>query len=186
MFKATKYLLAAVLIAATSSANAFDGQREGIQLGIGIGAHSSQFDFEAGSTNAFIESEQRVAVSMQLGYGFSNRIVGYVGGKGGSLFINGQQATLAIAGAGGMIYLKDSSPSLYINGLIGSGSLALKDDDKKNNLTGFGWLGGIGYEVTDQLQVELSYGQADLVDPNNNNNKTTLGAAFVTIQYNWY
>lgn len=187
MNKAGIVLSASVMITALmSDAYAFDAQRQGFQAGIGIGAHTSVINQDNHASPAFIESEKRVAVDIQIGYGFTNRIVGFLGGKGGSALVNGHAATVTITGAGGTIYWSDSAPSLYLTGIIGQGSLSLRDQDGEFADSGTGWLAGVGYEVSKGLHLELSHARADLVDPQNDANKSAMTATYATIKYVWY
>jgi len=190
MNKILKLISAAVLLAsATTTAQAFDGDRKGFQIGIGIGGHTTAMNFSNSNQPGSFDSEQKLAASFHLGYGFSNRITGFIGGKGGTVLVDGFDGTLAIAGVGATVYLSETSPSLYLTGLVGSGSLSMNVADAENadlRDTGAGWLAGIGYEVTKRLHMEFTYGRAELTDPNNELNTSELESAFATIQYIWY
>lgn len=178
-----------LLIGSISTAHAFDGNRKGFQIGLGLGAHTTALNFSDSNRPGNFEAEQNVAVALHVGYGFSNTITGFIGGKGGSVAINGEDRTLSFSGIGATIYLSESSPSLYITGLAGRGSISLNqldDDDADLRDTGPAWLAGIGYEVTDRLHLEFNYGRAELVDPNNDQNTSELESAFATISYIWY
>lgn len=187
---ASKIICAAILFSATAtSAHSFDGQRKGFQLGLGIGAHSTALNFSQSNSPVAVDSSKEMAVSIQLGYGFSNTIVGFVGGKGGSIVVDDFGGSLAIGGIGATVYMSETSPSLYVTGLFGSGSLSMNEresEDSELRDSGKGWLAGIGYEVTDRLHLELSYGRAELVDPNDTRNTSELESAFATVQYVWY
>lgn len=190
MHIAAKLISAAILFATTATAaQAFDGQRKGFQVGLGIGGHTSALNFSQSNAPGVIDSEQEMAVSLHLGYGFSNTIVGFLGGKGGSIVVDDFGGSLAIGGVGASVYMSETSPSLYLTGLVGSGSLsmnALESEDSRLRDSGRGWLAGIGYEVTDRLHLEFTYGRAELVDPVNSFNTSELESAFATVQYIWY
>lgn len=190
MNTAAKLISAAILFATTATtAQAFDGQRKGFQIGLGIGAHSTAMNFSQSNQPGEVDSAQKIAVALNLGYGFSNRITGFIGGKGGSVTVDGFDGTLAFSGIGTTLYLSNSSPSLYVTGLVGVGSLStnqLEADNGKLSDSGRGWLAGVGFEVTDRLHLELNYGQAELTDPNNDQNTSTLESAFATLKYVWY
>ena len=187
MKKATLLFIITTFFSVTSvSAHAFDGKRKGFQIGLGIGAHSSELIYKNNFTQSEIEPEQNLAVAFLIGYGFSNRVVGYLGGKGGSILVNEHEVSLAIGGIGASLYLTELSPSLYLTGLVGNATLALDGEEDIDNDSGDGWLVGIGYEVSDRLHLELSHAQADLTDPNNSADTSTLESSFLTLQYIWY
>lgn len=187
MNKASIFFIICTFFAVTSaSAHAFDGKRKGFQLGLGLGAHTSNINYKSRFTPASIDSERKLAISFLLGYGFSNSIVGHIGGKSGSILVNNRDAAVAIVGIGGSLYLTEISPSLYVTGLIGRAAMEIDGEEENTSDTGDSWLIGVGYEVTDHLHLELSHAQADLTDPINTADISTLASSFVTLQYNWY
>jgi len=187
MKKATLLLfISTLLTCANAYAHVFDGKRQGFQFGLGLGAHTSELGYQSNFAPSDVEAEQRLAISFRVGYGFSNRVVGQFGGKAGSILINDQPAGLAIVGVGGSFYLTELSPSLYLTGLVGGATVGLDDEEDDETDTGDGWLVGIGYEIADRLHLELSHAQADLTDPNNTLNKSTLDSSFLTLNYIWY
>lgn len=187
MKKAALLFIVSTFFAATSaSAHAFDGKRSGFQIGLGLGAHSSELTYDNNFGSSDIEPEQNLAVSLMLGYGFSNRVVVHLGGKGGKVLVNDEAASLAIAGVGGSFYLTELSPSLYLTGLVGSASISLDEEEADQGDSGDGWLVGIGFEVAERLHLELSHAQADLTDPDNTAITSTLESSFLTLQYIWY
>jgi len=174
------------IVSTSGNAHAFDGKRKGFQIGVGVGAHTSEFGYESNFAPASVDSEENIAVSFLLGYGFSNQVVGYLGAKGGSLLIDDRNASLAISGLGVSMYLNEQSPSLYVTGLIGSAAMAMENEHEDFHDTGEGWLVGVGYELTDRLHLELSHARADLRDQTITANKSTMESSFLTLQYNWY
>lgn len=190
MNKVMQLISASILLASvTTTAQAFDGNRKGFQVGLGIGAHTTAMNFSDSNRPGSFDSEKKLAASFQLGYGFSNTITGFIGGKGGSVLVDGFEGMFSFGGIGATVYLAESSPALYLTGLIGQGSLSMNQADAENadlRDAGSGWLAGIGYEVTSRLHLEFTYGQAELTDPNNDQNTSTLESAFATVQYIWY
>ena len=187
MIKSRLLLLAALLATAASThVHAFDGQRKGFQIGVGIGAHTSEIGYRAEFAPQTVDSAQQMAISGQLGYGFSNRIVGFLGGRGGSVVIDNREASLAVVGFGATVYFNESSPSIYATGMFGSASIGFADEEPEFNDVGKSWMIGVGYEVTDRLHLELSHAQAVLQDPNNAANESTLQSSFITASYVWY
>jgi len=187
---ANKLATASVIVLAlfttcVSNAIAFDGSRKGFQIGLGIGGHTSGFTFSENNAAPSVMAERRVATSVHIGYGFSNQITGFIGGKGGAIVINEAEATLTMVGFGGTFYLAETSPSLYVTGLFGTGSLKMKDEEEAQS-SGSAWLAGIGYELTDRLHLELSYGKTEMTDKDDNTLLTDIESGFATIQYIWY
>ena len=177
---------AVLLLAAIGNAQAFDAQRQGFQGGIGIGAHTSEVNQENHLDPSSIESKQKVALDFHIGYGFTNRIVGFLGAKGGSALIDGRAGTVVVSGFGGTIYWAESAPSLYLTGMIGRGSMSLQDENPALDDSGSAWLAGVGYEVSKGLHLELSHASADLIDPNNTSNRSAMTMTFATVKYVWY
>jgi len=186
MNKAAILFIIASFFAATNNAYAFDGKRKGFQLGLGIGAHETELTYNNGFAPASIEAEQKVAVSLLVGYGFSNRITGFIGGKGGTILINDREASLAIGGIGASLHLTEVSPSLYLTGLVGTATLAVDGELEEHHDSGDGWVAGIGYELAEHLHLELSHARADLTDPRNTADTTTVESSFLTLNYIWY
>jgi len=184
----TKILGAAAIIlaSASSTAQAFDSSRKGFQIGVGLGSSTTTINSNSTSGSSSSYSESKMAVDLLLGYGFSRRIVGYLGGKGGSVVVDGQNGSIAVSGVGASLYWSETSPSLYLTGLIGAGSVSLQDEHADLSDTGPGWLAGIGFEVAEGLHAEVSYASAQLVDPTDLSNKSSLSSAFATIKYVWY
>lgn len=175
-----------LLVSAVNTAHAFDGRRAGFQAGIGLGAHTSTVNNDSSFAPSTVEAEQKLAVDFHVGYGFSNRIIGILGVKGGAIVVDGREGSLAIGGVGATLYWSDSAPSLYLTGLIGIGSLSMDDEDADLTDTGEGWMAGVGFEVARGLHLELSYSRADVVDPDNELNESALESAFATLKYVWY
>lgn len=187
MKKATVlFVIGTLLTIANTNAHAFDGKRKGFQLGLGLGAQMPKLTDKHNIATSNVEPKQNLAISFQIGYGFSNRVIGYFGFKTGSILLDEQKASIGVGGIGGSLYLTELSPSLYLTGLIGVASVALDEEEKDQSDSGDAWLVGIGYEVAERLQLELSHAQAELTDPNNTANASTLNSSFLTLQYVWY
>jgi len=180
------FIISTLVAVASNSAQAFDGKRKGFLAGIGIGAHTSNLGYKNPFVPSSVDSEQKIAASFSLGYGFSNRAVVFVGGKGGSVSINNRDASLSVGGFGATFYLSEQSPSVFLTGLIGGATVSIDEEDDRFDDEGDGWLVGIGIEVTKGLHLELSHARADLSDPINSTNNYEMESTFATLQYNWY
>ena len=120
-------------------AQLFDGEREGLLLGIGVGyaAIASGGDIE-GSATGF-------ATSGKLGYGLSDQLTIYLSSTVPSI----------IPGLGFM-YFTDRNSKYYLTGLLGYTS---GDQDSLLSISG-----GIGYELRDHVSLELGLGYIRYTD----------------------
>ena len=120
-------------------AQLFDGAREGLLLGIGVGyaAIASGGDIE-GSATGF-------ATSGKLGYGVSDQLTIYL-----------SSTVPSIIPSLGFMYFTDRNSNYYLTGLLGYAS---GDQDSLLSLSG-----GIGYELRDHLSLELGLGYIRYTD----------------------
>ena len=114
-------------------AQLFDGEREGLLLGIGVGyaAIASGGDIE-GSATGF-------ATSGKLGYGMSDQLTIYL-----------SSTVPSIVPSLGFMYFTDRNSDYYIHGALGYTSA--------NEESLVSLLGGIGYELRDHVSLELGLG----------------------------
>lgn len=135
------------------SARAFDGNRQGFQLGLGLGAHGSEFANE---------SETGVGSNFKIGWGITNQFsiyyVNYVSwfNAGGYLY------TSALSGVGGAFYFSPTRPSFYLTAAVGAASLngIDTDDDLVDNSAsgdGGGVAFGFGFELRKLLSFEATF-----------------------------
>jgi len=179
-------LISAFFTISDSNASAFDGKRTDFQISVGLGTHSSDLEYKAEFAPNSINSEQKLAFSLSLGHGFNNHIVGKIGVNVGLVNIDNQEASISIGGFGASVYLSEHSPSLYVTGLIGGASITIDEEKDKFDDEGPAWLVGIGYELTERVQLELSHARAELTNIVEETNTSSLASTFVTLQYNWY
>ena len=120
-------------------AQLFDGEREGLLLGIGVGyaAIASGGDIE-GSATGF-------ATSGKLGYGLSDQLTIYL-----------SSTVPSIIPSLGFMYFTDRNSNYYLTGLLGYAS---GDQDSLLSLSG-----GIGYELRDHVSLELGLGYIRYTD----------------------
>ena len=122
-----------------ASAQLFDGEREGLLLGIGVGyaAVASGGDYE-GSAAGFVTSGK-------IGYGMSDQL---------SLFLS--SAVPHFSPHLGLMYFTDQNSAYYLQGLLG---FAGSEEDRHLSISG-----GIGYELRDHVSLELMLGYTRFSD----------------------
>ncbi|MCY4569083.1 MAG: hypothetical protein OXD49_12325 [Candidatus Poribacteria bacterium] len=122
-----------------ASAQLFDGEREGLLLGVGVGfaALSSGGDYE-GAASGFVASGK-------IGYGMSDQL---------SLLLS--SAVPQFSPRLGFMYFTDRNSDYYLQGLIG---FAGSEEDRHLSISG-----GVGYELRDQISVELMLGYTRFSD----------------------
>ena len=120
-------------------AQLFDGEREGLLLGIGVG-------YAAVASGGAIEgSATGFAASGKLGYGLSDQLAVYLSSTVPSVIPNL-----------GFIYFTDRNSDYYLQGALGYTSA---DEDSLLSISG-----GIGYELRDHLSLELGLGYIRYTD----------------------
>lgn len=122
-----------------ASAQLFDGEREGLLLGVGVGfaALASGGDYE-GAASGFVASGK-------IGYGMSDHL---------SLFLS--SAVPQFSPHLGFMYFTDRNSNYYLQGLLG---FARSEDDRHISISG-----GIGYELRDHVSLELMLGYTRFSD----------------------
>lgn len=122
-----------------TDAQLFDGEREGLLLGIGVGyaAIASGGDYE-GSAVGFVTSGK-------IGYGLSDQF---------SLFLS--SAVPQLSPHLGCMYFTDRNSNYYLQGLLG---FAGSEEDRHLSISG-----GIGYELRDHVSLELMLGYTRFSD----------------------
>ena len=116
-----------------TDAQLFDGEREGLFLGAGLG-------FAAVASGGAIEgSATGFAVSGKLGYGWSDQLTLYL-----------SSTVPSVLPGLGFLYFTDPNSDYYLTGLLGYVS---SDQDSIFSISG-----GIGYELRDHISLELILG----------------------------
>lgn len=120
-------------------AQLFDGEREGLLLGIGVG-------YAAVASGGAIEgSATGVALSGKLGYGMSDQLTIYL-----------SSTVPSIVPGLGFMYFTDRNSEYYLTGLLGYAS---GDQDSVLSISG-----GLGYELRDHVSLELMLGYNRISD----------------------
>lgn len=122
-----------------ASAQLFDGEREGLLLGVGVGfaAFASGGDYEGAASG--------LVTSGKIGYGMSDQL---------SLFLS--SAVPQFSPHLGFMYFTDRNSAYYLQGLI---RFAGFGEDRHLSISG-----GVGYELRDQISLELMLGYTRFSD----------------------
>ena len=159
-----------------TNASAFDGNKEGFMLGIGAGVSSVKTTYTGGNSR-----DTSFATSLKLGYGFNEQLAVYLASESGVYKYNGkgETADTSLIGIGLDYYIDQNSP-FYVTGMVGLGSVnKLK---KAKVQTGYGFLIGAGYEISDHITLQADYMK---INTDDKLNADTDSIRF-TARYTWY
>ena len=113
-------------------AQLFDGEREGLLLGIGVGYAAVASGDNGSSATGF-------ATSGKIGYGMSDQLTIYL-----------SSTVPSIIPSLGFMYFTDRNSDYYLQGSLGYAS---SEEDSHLSISG-----GIGYELRDHVSLELMLG----------------------------
>ena len=166
---------AATLLLMTN-ANAFDDNKEGFMLGLGAGVSSVKTTYTGGNSR-----DVAFSTSFKLGYGINKQLAAYIASRSNGYKYNneGKAVNAGMLGIGVDYYIDETSP-FYVTGMIGPGGVAdLKKSDDQN---GYGFLVGVGYEISDHVTLQADYMK---INTNDKLNADTDTLSF-TVNYTWY
>lgn len=165
--------LALALIATAFQAQAFDGDRKGFMLNLGVGAGSAKMTGSAGDFDASLD-ETGFGGDFKIGGGinpqtmiyYTNRTLFYstemtyydpileTNHTASSDLINGMSAV------GVSYFLEPQAPSFFFSGALGIG--VLTDSEGDDSESGFGFTVGAGYEFAKNWIIEGTYMHAGI------------------------
>jgi opacity protein-like surface antigen len=159
-------LLIAIML--PSEGQAFDKQRKGFVLGLGLGYGSAKLKYGDDS-----ESYGGLATTFKIGAGlseqvllyYSNRVVFFSPDNVDATFYQGASA-VAVS-----YFLNPAAPSFYFTGELGLGVLDSTESGIDSE-TGFGWSLGVGFEFSRSWTVEANYLGNSYDDPGSGSNIT--------------
>jgi len=159
-----------------SNANAFDDNKEGFILGLGVGVSSIKTNYIGGDSR-----DTGFATSVKLGYGFNQQTIMYLGAIGDVYKYEGKdkRVNTALTGMGLDYYINQNSP-FYVTAMVGFGSI--NDFKKSKEQTGYGFLVGAGYEISEHITLQADYMKINTNDKLN----TDTDAIRLTVNYTWY
>jgi hypothetical protein len=177
-----KFFLALCILIFTQSANAFDNNRKGFLLGLGVGNNYTFIEDERG-VNA--DDLSGFTASFKIGGGINNHFSMYLT-RNVSVFNNANNSyQIALNGLGLSYFLSPSASSGYFMGAIGNAQRQ-SFDDTFSDYSGSGFMIGGGYEFIKHLQLEGAILSTDLKHDNFNSFILKTTTYQLTINYVWY
>ncbi len=159
-------LLVLIILTASSSANAWDGERQGFLLGIGFGAGFDSYtgiQYDPVGSRSEDNTTFAFAASPRIGYAINNRVAFYYSRHPLVFSVeNEAKKDLTITSCTEALqvhyYLAEASPSLYFG--VGAGVGYFFDEAtnnySKDSLKGIGVIGTVGFEPIKHVSTELS------------------------------
>lgn len=156
-------VLCGLLAFASGNAQAFDGNRKGFLLGVGVGAHLSSIDVSNVTADFPGDRDDGgITLELSIGGGISDQLALYFS----HLLTIGDDYSTGIFGAGTTFWLRPSGPSLYFEGTVGLG-LVISDEHDYNyyndeydyrytddTADGPALRLALGYQFENRLQIE--------------------------------
>lgn len=169
MYILQSVLFALIFIIATP-VFAFDGNRQGFSLGLGLGVHKIDLNGFYGGENLGKESLSGNAYTIKLGGGLSdqfslNYIYNVTSFK--EPFSNGITTRdityhIELKSIGGTYYFSRSAPSVFIYSGVGIVDLSAPRESNTTKAIGNAALIGVGYELVSHLTIEACYLASDI------------------------
>lgn len=154
-----KYLAIFVISLFSFNALAFDNERQGFILGLGIGI--ANLDYEIDNLS---DSETGMATTLKIGYGFDSQLTAYFLRSSSLTESEGVDFSEGITGIGMSYYLQPETESLYFNLGVGEGHLSGLDRDFDKDQYGSAFSFGLGYEAARHHSLEMNVINIDLDD----------------------
>ncbi|HWR83933.1 MAG TPA: hypothetical protein VN285_11585 [Candidatus Deferrimicrobium sp.] len=198
-------LIACLMLAMTSTALGFNGQRKGFIIGggLGIGLTSVSQTFKVGSVSIDTDSESKAGFQsdFKIGFGATEQVLVYWSSKVSWFsadyvvynpilddFVAEAMTTASgFGGVGLTYYFKPVAPSPYVSGGLGFSTWALPFEEGAETYIGFGLSIGGGYEFARHWSVEgdLVWGKPskDIGGVDVSYNPLTIRVAVVGVAY---
>ena len=157
--KALFLIVALLMLAVPMTASAFDGERHGFMLNLGIG-------FGQGKISAGGESVDGTGIctDFKIGGGPNNQILVYYTNR--ALWYSPENTSVELingmSAAGVSYFLEPQAPSFFFSGALGVG--VLTDSEFDGSESGFGVTLGVGYEIVNNFIVEFTFMHAGLAN----------------------
>ena len=164
-------VLALALIATAFQAQAFDGERQGFMLNLGVGAGQAKWNMSTAGIDVSLD-KTGFGGDFKIGGGinpqtllyYTNRTLFYsiealdfyTGEPYTADFVNGMSAI------GVSYFLQPEAPSFFFSGALGIG--VLTDSEGSDSESGFGFTLGAGYEFAKNWIVEGTYMNAKVAE----------------------
>ncbi len=152
---------AAILFTATP-ALAFDDNRQGFILGLGVGSHSLGIDWIYNGRNFGSQAKSGLATSFKIGAGITDQFALYYVRNASwynAPYFDGYTTTdttftMGLSGLGASYFLAPTTPSAYFLAALGSGDLSLPFKSNSTRETGGASMFGVGYEFSRHIMAE--------------------------------
>jgi len=172
-------------LVAVSTAQAFEGQKQGFMLSVGAGLSSITTEVGlSGYYGSADETSTGFATSFKIGYGFTNQFLLYymndVSWYGFDDDPYDDTYTSGFTGVDASYYVEENSPAYVLAG-IGLGSFTNFSEDAGE--TGSSFVLGAGYEVTPHLNIEGTYLVTSIEE---DGVELDTDAFRLTLNYMWY
>lgn len=175
----------------SQAASAFDNNRQGFILGLGIGLHTIDLDYKSSGTTVQSNSESGIATSFKIGGGITNQFALYYVRNASwynAPYAFGSNATytVGISGLGATYYFSPTAPSGYVLGAIGIGDIDAPFESNVEADTGDAFMIGGGYEVSKGVHLEATYLVTDLDSSDISSLTLETSSIQFTVNYLWY
>jgi len=189
-----RFLITAYLLVLSQQSFAFDDDRKGFMIGVGLGFQKTSID--TSNSNASSNSEAGLATSFRIGGGITEQFslyyirsaswfnAPYTEGSNTSdiYYVSG------LSGLGASYYFQSSTPSAYLTGALGIGDFAapFEEDIDSDTDTGSAFMIGGGYEIDQHIQLEVTFLRTSIDSKTFNASDFKTSSLQFTINYLWY
>ena len=188
------YFLVICILVMSQTANASDDDREGFIIGLGVGYHTIDIDFNYNGSKIRSDSESGLATSFKIGWGITNQFSLYYVRNASwysAPYFDGFTTsdityTVGISGVGATYYLSPSAPSWYLLGAIGVGDISAPFESNIKSDTGSALMFGGGYEVSEHIQLEGTLLTTDIDSADDSQLNLKTSSIQFTVNYLWY
>jgi len=150
-------ITALFMLAAPLTASAFDGERHGFMLNLGVGFGQGKISGDGDSIDG-----TGICTDFKIGGGPSNQILVYYTNR--ALWYSPENSSIdlvnGMSAAGVSYFLEPKAPSFFFSGALGIG--VLTNSEISDSESGFGMTLGVGYEILSNFIVELTFMHAGL------------------------
>jgi len=161
-------------------ANKFDGSRQGLVVGLGLGIASVSENIEYTDGNTLDDRTVGMTTSFKVGYGFNEELMLYFTNQSDWYTFNGSSTRVSLTGLGVDYYLDGASP-FFGTAMVGFGSV--NDSQNDTSSTGAAIAIGVGYDVAPHMSVVTTYMHVSVDEDYAGIDTDSLQLKF---QYTWY
>ncbi len=189
MFKSVQAVLVTALLAVSGTANAFDDNRTGFFIGLGVGFQGIQDQATVGA-ESFSESDAGVSTSFKVGGGITDQFALYYVRNASwySADVSLNQSLVfasGISGIGATYYLQPTAPSAYVLAAVGLGDYSTPFAQNANDEYGSATMFGAGYEFSNHRMIEATMLFVDVED-DSSRYQSSQNSFQITLNHLWY